>query len=131
VPLAPTCVWAEGPSAQALAARLLARSDEALRTLRGAAAPGLLAVLGEAEALPWVDGVNYLGRDPEAPALLLPTLRAPDVHPALLERALLARASAGAAPLGVLLAPERLLPLGRARPLSRVALLAWAEGRSA
>ena len=38
-----------------------------------------VVVLGATEALPWVDGVNYLGRDPDAPRLLLPTMLRPAV----------------------------------------------------
>ena len=34
----------------------------------------LPTMLGAAEALPWVDGVIYLGRDPRAPSLLLPNM---------------------------------------------------------
>jgi hypothetical protein len=126
-PLAPVCALALGAAARALAARLLARPDAELVRLRGAASAELLAVLGEPEWLPWADGVTYLGRDPEAPALLLPVHLAPRLHPALLERALLARAAAGA-PLAVLPESSRLVPLGGARPLHRDALRAWAEG---
>ncbi|MCB9564908.1 MAG: hypothetical protein H6708_31365 [Kofleriaceae bacterium] len=51
----------------------------------------MLAVVGDAARLPWVDGVAYLGRDLAAPSLLVPTTLAPDAPPALVERALRAR----------------------------------------
>jgi hypothetical protein len=91
-PLKPVGVFARGPAARALAERLLARDDAALARLRGVAGDGLLALLGAGGDLPWTDGVSYLGRDPEAPLLLLPTTQEPAIHPRLLERALLERA---------------------------------------
>src|SRR5262249_18847627 len=71
VPLAPCAVYAEGEAARALVRRLLARTDEELARLRGVAAASLVLILGE--DLPWVDGARYLGADPLALALLLPT----------------------------------------------------------
>jgi hypothetical protein len=120
-------VAATGEVARALARKLLAREDGALARLRGVAGPELLVLLGEAEALPWVDGVVYLGRDEQAPSLLLPSNRAPAVPPALLERALLARAGAGDAPLAVLLDPPRLVPTGSARTVARERLSGWLD----
>jgi hypothetical protein len=122
-PLAPLGATARGPAARALAERLLARDDDALAALSGVASPDRLIVLGPADALPWVDGVVYLGRDPQAPALLLPTALAPDAPPALLERAVLARVSA--APVAVLADPPALASLAAARPLDRARLCAW------
>jgi hypothetical protein len=127
-PLEPTAVFAAGPAAAALLRRLGQRSEEALGALRGvAAAPGsalpFVLVLGEAALLPWADGVLYLGRDPAAPSLLLPTAASPLVPLALVERALLQRAPAQPPPLAVLPAPWGLVvPVGEARPLSRARL---------
>ena len=53
-----------------------------------------------------------------------PCTLAPDVAPALLERALVSRAG-GATPLAVLPRSGHLVPVGPARPLSREALDAW------
>jgi hypothetical protein len=130
-PLPPVAVAAEGEAALALARRLLDRDDAALARLRGVAGDRLLIVLAAAQDLPWVDGASYLGRDPAAPALLLPTLDAPQVHPALLERALLAKAAGKPPPLAVLLAPPRAVPLGEARGLSRDRLAAWLSAAAA
>jgi hypothetical protein len=127
-PLGPVCAVATGAAARAMAERLLDRPDAALARLRAAGGPSLLAILGEADDLPWVDGITYLGRDPAAPSLLLPTHRAPTVHAALLERALLGLVGRGA-PVGVLLDPPRLVPLGVARVLDREALPAWLGAR--
>lgn len=123
VPLAPLAAAAQGRAARALAERLLARDDAALAALSGVASPDRLLVVGPVEALPWVDGVVYLGRDPQAPSLLLPTALAPDAPPALLERAVLGRALA--APVAVLADPPALASLAAARPLDRARLCAW------
>jgi len=125
-PLAPAAVAAVGEAARRLAQRLLAGPPGALARLRGVASAALIVLIGEPDALPWVDGARYLGRDERAPALLLPTALAPSVPPALLERALLARAPHG--PLAVLLAPPRLVGLAAARPLTSARLRAWLEG---
>lgn len=124
-PLAPLAVAARGSAARALAARLARCDDAALARLTGVAGPSLLIALGDGHALPWVDGVAYLGRDPRAPSLLVPTALAPDVPIALLERALLGRGEGIAAPIAVLVGPPALVGLGAARPIGRAPLEAW------
>jgi hypothetical protein len=116
VPLAPRAVYADGEAARALVRRLLAAPDEELARLRGVSAPDFVLVLGD--DLPWVDGARYLGTDPLAPALLLPTARAPSVSPALL-----ARAFGGT--FAVVPDPPRLVPFTEARVLSRAKLEAF------
>jgi hypothetical protein len=135
-PLEPVGIAVRGEAAGVLAERLLARDDAALSRLSGVAAPGLLVVLGDGGELPWVDGAVYLGRDAEAPALLLPTTHEPSVPLPLVERALLARSarSAGAAglswpspPYAVLVDPPLLASVQAARPIVRKVLLAWLQ----
>lgn len=124
-PLDPVCAIALGAPAVALARRLLALEDARLATMRGvastSAARGLLAIMGD--DLPWVDGITYLGRDPAAPRLLLPTTLATDLPVALVERALL-RAHPGA-PLAVLLHEGVVVPLADALPIERAKLERW------
>jgi MoxR-vWA-beta-propeller ternary system domain bpX5 len=129
VPLEPVGVAARGESARALARRLLARGDETLSRLSGVAGPDLIILLGDATALPWVEGATYLGRDAQAPSLLLPTNREPAVPVPLLERALLIRASRLHAepPLAVLLDPPLLASTLEARPLIRSQIQTWLE----
>jgi len=124
LPLPALAVAGVGPVALALARRALAVEDAVLARWSGVAGPGVLLLLGDAESLPWVDGVLYLGRDPAAPSLLLPCTLAPDVAPALLDRALVARAEAGT-PLAVLPRSGHLVPVGAARPVSRETLGTW------
>lgn len=126
-PRAVTALAAEGPVAVALRLRLLALPDSALAALRGVASSTRIILLGEPALLPWIDGVIYLGRCPEAPTLTLPTAQDPSVPPGLLERALAAR-------LRPLPPPFALWPslhgetfacsLAEARPLDRALLSA-------
>ena len=126
-PIAPCAVLALGEVSRRLARRLLTLTRVHLARLRGVAGVDLLLVLGAAEDLPWVDGVGYLGVDPEAPRLLLPTTEAPELHPALLQRALLrpdASDPARQAPLAVL--PSGLLVAARlAEELSPARIASW------
>ena len=108
----------------ALARRALGADEEHLGARHGVAGAGVLILLGATVSLPWVDGAVYLGRDSAAPSLLLPCTLAPDVAPALLERALVAHAAAGT-PLAVLPRSGQLIPVGAARPLARETLAAW------
>ncbi|SRR6266545_55937 len=126
-PLDPVGVAARGEAARFLARRLLAREDEALARMSGAAAPELLVVLGESADLPWVDGAVYLGKDAAAPSLLLPTTREPAVPLPLLERAFV-RAAQAPPPLAVLLDPPLLASLEAARPILRTTLQGWLGG---
>jgi hypothetical protein len=123
-PLAPIGLVAERVAAVRLRLRLLAMTDDELAGLRGAATDDALCVLGDEAALPWVDGVDYLGRDPLAPPLLLPTAWEPSCHVALLARAW-TRSSRHAPPLAVLRRSRRLLSVAEARPIARAHLMAW------
>lgn len=125
-PLDPVGVAARGEAARALARRLLAREDEALARLNGAAAPELLIVLGDSADLPWVDGAVYLGRDAAAPSLLLPTTREPSVPLPLVERAC-SRAAEAPPPFALLLDPPLLTSLQAARPVLRATLQSWLD----
>jgi len=128
LPLAPTAVAARGDASHAMARRLLARSDADLAALRGVTGEETLLVLGPEDKLPWVDGALYLGRDPQAPSLLLPTYLEPSLSAALLERALLAAFPAHP-PLALLPSEGTLLSANAARPILRSLLLAWLENR--
>ena len=124
-PLAPAAAVAVGPPARRLGERLLALDDGHLARLRGLAAADLLLVLGDADSLPWVDGIAYLGHDPSAPRLLLPTAQAPDVPADLFERALFRRLGVAAAPLAVLASPRRVVKAALARRVERALVRDW------
>jgi MoxR-vWA-beta-propeller ternary system domain bpX5 len=126
-PLEPLAVAGEGDVARALARRLLSETDARLAEWSGVAGEGVLVLLGPSGSLPWVDGAVYLGRDSAAPSLLMPCALAPNVAASMLERALLARVGNAGTPVAVLPASGHLVPVGAARPVSRVTLTAWLE----
>jgi hypothetical protein len=124
-PRAVTALVAEGPVAEALRARLRALPDAALAALRGVGDAHHVVLLGAPADLPWVDGVRYLGRCPEAPGLTLPTAQDPTVPLGLLERALGPRLAPLSGPFA--LWPTRdggtvVCSLAEARPLDRARL---------
>ncbi len=123
------CVAGVGPVARALATRALARDDAWLATLRGVTSGDALFLLGASEALPWVDGALYLGRDDAAPLLLTPTNAAPDVPADVFERAIVRHAGVLVPPIAVLPAPRRLVSVAAARPVERARLAEWLAAR--
>ncbi len=115
---------ASGAAAKALGRRLIELDDAALRSLAAVAGDDSIVVLGEAAALPWADGVVYLGRDETAPDLLLPTALSPTVPAAVLEAAI-RKLVPKVAPIAVLPSPARLIPCGAARSMDRALLVTW------
>ncbi|MEQ8272842.1 MAG: hypothetical protein RMA76_42370 [Deltaproteobacteria bacterium] len=113
-PLVPCGAWAEGEVVARLLSRLLGVRDVDLERLEGVVAPGLIIVCGAGEDLPWVDGVQYLGRHPDAPRLLVPTREAPSVSPAVLDALIEARHAA--------VLPGRIVRLDKLRPIARTRL---------
>lgn len=126
--LVPAAVFAQGDVARLLARRLLALDEVALARLQGVSGEGVLLILGEETALPWVPGVLYLGREPEAPSLLLPTTHEVSLPAALLERALLARFRPLGLPLAVLPGSRQVISAYQARPINRALLHEWWGG---
>ncbi|MEZ4322005.1 MAG: hypothetical protein R3F61_31325 [Myxococcota bacterium] len=119
-PLLPLGVAGRGDVAARLARRVLAsRGAPGWRAVVG---DRLLVVLGD--ALPWVDGVVYLGADPRAPRLLHDSRLMPSVPPDLLARRIHARVPGLVAWLH---APDVLVPLADAEPIHPPALSAWLE----
>lgn len=128
-PLDPAAVAGVGDAARALARRLLRLDDARLAALQGVAGASAVAVMGPVEALPWAEGVVYLGRDPLAPTLYFPTALRPAVHAALFERAIV-RDRTIASPVAVVPRDGGLtvFSLAAARPVSRERLAAWING---
>ncbi|HZB43920.1 MAG TPA: hypothetical protein VE360_01680 [Pyrinomonadaceae bacterium] len=126
-PLAPIGAAARGAAAARLAHRLLETDDDSLAELRGVCGRGVLVILGAAERLPWVEGITYLGRDEQAPALLMPTALEPSAPTPLLARAFAARFPS-LLPCAVLTGPAALVPVAEARAVAREALLKWLGG---
>ena len=124
IPLLPVAVAARGDAALRLARRLLLLDDESLTRLKGVAGDELIVIKGAEQDLPWVEGVQYLGIDSEAPALLLPTNYEASWPQPLLARALAVRAEESGQ-IAVLPQPALLVPMKSARPVSRQRLTEW------
>ncbi len=126
--LTPVGVAAVGDRARALARRML-RDDSAamIEGLRAAGTSDALVILGEASHLPWVDGVIYLGKDPRARSLLIPTNVIPSVPIDAVERALAGRFADVQPPIVVLPALGRIFSAAAALPLGRAHLARWLE----
>jgi hypothetical protein len=126
-PLAPCAALALDGAAPTLAERLLRFEDERLVRLRGVAGANFLLVTGAGEDLPWCEGIRYLGRDAEAPALLVPTAVTLDVPLALFERAIRRRLEslrqAEFPPWAISFAPELVIATGAAQPIARSRVL--------
>lgn len=120
-PLQPVAVAAIGTAARALVASVERRAE--LR-LRGVAGDDVLVFLGDEDELPWADGAIYLGRDEDAPSLLLPTTLRPTLPLPLVERAFLRR---GWGPFALLPASRMLLPLDAAKIVTRERLAQWKQ----
>ncbi len=125
-PLQACAVVARGEIAHRLAHRVLEASDEQLARWRGVANDELLVLLGERDELPWTDGATYLGRDEQAPSLLLPTTKTVTVPVALFERALLLQLAGHMPPLAVF-TEGQVVSLVGARPISREVLSYWLD----
>ena len=79
IPLEAVAVAATGVAARELGKRLLERSDDELKLVRGVSWNDGIALEGALEHLPWADGALYVGRDKAAPKLLLPCALEPDL----------------------------------------------------
>jgi len=123
-PRVPTAVVASGEAARELARKLLASDNTKWANWKGVATSDAIVLLGEAESLPWVDGVAYLGSDERAPHLLLPTNREPNVPVDLLQQALIEQ-SPFPPPLALIETRNMVVSLSQARELSRDVLKSW------
>jgi hypothetical protein len=123
-PRVPAAVVASGEAAKELARKLLASEYTKWASWKGVATSDAIVLLGEAESLPWVDGVAYLGSDERAPHLLLPTNREPNVPVDLLQQALIEQ-SPFPPPLAFIESTNMVVSLSQARELSRDVLESW------
>ena len=125
--LDPVAVVGLGNAARALAHRLLALEDDRLQKLRGAAGEGILIALGEAAALPWAPGVTYLGQEPDAPRLLVPTMLRPAIAFDVFERAVARHVAPLSAPWAVLSSPARVFSVAAATTIDRKQIRKWLD----
>lgn len=119
---APAGLVVAAAQAASMLGLLQQRSEERLQHLSAVATRDLLVLLGPEHELPWLDGVRYCAPAADAPELWLPTHTVPALPLDLVQSALLHRIDSR--PLLLWHAPEQVLPLSSALPLSG-ALLAW------
>ncbi|MBI2373123.1 MAG: hypothetical protein HYV07_03910 [Deltaproteobacteria bacterium] len=113
---------ARGEVARKLLVRMTKLSDEGLAELSGVGDRRVVVILGPSACLPWVDGVEYLGRDPASPALLVPTATRPSLPMKAVESAITRRFVAPVA-----FAPGVLVSVAEARPIERSIVAALVE----
>jgi hypothetical protein len=109
-----------GSAGRGLAGRLLARGD--WDAFRGVAGEGLLVLLGTDP--PWAEGAIFLGQDPDARGLYLPTTLQPSVHPVLLQRAI-DRCTGIDGPVVLLPSVRQFVALDPSRTVSEERLRDW------
>jgi len=124
-PLVPKAVAARGGIARQLLQRVLQLPDERLARLQGTTQDDVVVLTGREEELPWVPGVYYLGADPDAPHLLVPTNLEPNQPLALIDAALYKQYLR--VPLAVLAEEAVILPLDVARVVNRGVVERWLE----
>ena len=88
-PLVPAALWAAGETLHLLENRLHGLSDRRLQRLSCVRTREGMLLLGD--DLPWLEGVVWLGRDPEAANVWMPVHLATDIPAGVLELACLAR----------------------------------------
>jgi hypothetical protein len=123
--LTPAGLVAPAALVPALLALLRRRETTSLAALSVVATRDLLVLLGTADALPWLDGARYCAPDPQAGNLWTPTHLMPSLPADLVQNNLIERAASS--PVLLWYAPEQLLPLAGAQPLTP-SLLDWLEG---
>ncbi len=112
----PQAAVAWGQAAVRLHARLFRMTDEQTSRLQATTNRDVLIVTGNADDLPWVEGVDYACTEPATPGLWLPTSWEPDAPLDLIGQALLGRFAR--APLLLWHAPEAVVPLDRCLPVT-------------
>ncbi len=109
----------------ALVRRLLREPDAVLSALRALDSPEGMVLLGEAERLPWVDGLVYLRACHGEPSVWVPTTTAVSTPEDLFARALRAAHPELSGPLVALPSRRCLIALRDARPPTRAHLEGW------
>lgn len=87
-------------------------------------------ILGDPCNLPWATGAIYMGRDPKAPNLLLPTMLEPTLSTNVLERVLSNYSGYTATAIAVFARPLYIMPIVDARPLTEEPSIKWIYSKS-
>ena len=125
IPLRPEAAIATGAAAQKISQLMLRYPVERLERLKAGGLGELLLVVGDEDDLPWAPGVSYLGRDPDAHQIYLPTNLQPNLPAILLEQSL--RQAGKRLPLAVLPETMQLVTITNLLPLRREILEKFAN----
>ncbi len=109
----------------ALVRRLLIEPDDRLAALQGVDSPQGAIVFGNADVLPWVDGLIYLRACPGGASVWVPSTVAISVPEELFARALRTAHPDVAGPVVALPGSRCLIPVAGALALTRAHLQAW------
>ncbi|MCP4350521.1 MAG: hypothetical protein GY795_34055 [Desulfobacterales bacterium] len=122
-PLSAVAVVTKNKAAVSLLSRLLSRASDIPSGLKGCCTDNYVVITGDEKDLPWVDGADYYGSDPDAPSMLLPTHSKPTVHAGLVEKAFSSRIKSGQ---NILIPEDRLIiSLRKALPLDKETMQTW------
>jgi len=124
-PLPAVAVAGSGVTQCIIMERLRRRPASELADLKIVVAADHFVIFGESHRLPWASGGLYLGTDPRAPGLLLPTSLEPTLPIHLFEDVLRARYTTHGAQLAVFPKPLSLVAITNAKPVSDESVLAW------
>lgn len=127
-PLIAGAALGRGTVAQMLGQRILGASPSTFSAWSMLWGEDWLWVEGHEKSLPWVDGVEYLGRDPTCADLWLPTLLQPSLAPELIFRGLSRRLPHG--PIALLgPGPVSAIPLALAGRRTLAEVEQWVQLR--
>ena len=125
-PLVPTALTVKGDTALRLLEKLSTLDKLNLSKLKGGAFDDLIFITCEAYNLPWIDGVNYYGYDPETNNLLLPSHSKPSLNAGLIEESFGLK---GATHYILMKESNTLISTDGALPLKRETIIKWIEAR--
>ncbi|MCP3927040.1 MAG: hypothetical protein GY714_31155 [Desulfobacterales bacterium] len=127
IPLTPTAITAKGEVSKKFIKKLLTYNNEELSFFKGGAYGDLVFLTFESDInIPWVDGVNYYGYDPETNNLLLPSHSKPSVNAGFIEKALEIK---GSTQYIFMKDTKTILSTDQALPLKRDLLIKWIESQ--
>lgn len=124
-PLEAVAVAGRGVTKAMFMDRLRRRTDADLSGLRIILDDDSFILLGESARLPWASGGLYLGCDPNAPGLLLPTMIEPTLPAHLFEEVLRSRCPNLPAQTAVFHRPLHVVPVTNALPMTDDSIMNW------
>lgn len=123
-PLQPCVAVATDSIAAQLLQKLITMDDAALAAYKGVAGKNIVLISGD--SLPWVNGIRYLGSDPQAPNLFVPTNLQCNIPLALLDKAI--KRQVANTPVALLPELNAMVSFQQALSVCRDLVSDWLEG---